>query len=50
MTTEATAVDLFSEGSVTIVALKTEYGIGRTTAYELMNQGSSRTHKSAHVG
>jgi hypothetical protein len=31
--------DLFSEGSVTVKQLGVEFGIGRTTAYELMNAG-----------
>jgi excisionase family DNA binding protein len=31
--------DLFDEGSVTLDGLKKEFGIGRTTAYELMNAG-----------
>jgi excisionase family DNA binding protein len=31
--------DMFEAGSVTIAGLKTEYGIGRTTAYELMTKG-----------
>lgn len=32
-------VDLFAEGAVTIAGLKTEFGIGRTAAYELMAKG-----------
>lgn len=31
--------DLFSAGSVTIEGLETEFGIRRTTAYELMGSG-----------
>lgn len=31
--------DLFANGSVTVAGLKAEYGIGRTTAYELMSKG-----------
>lgn len=34
-----TSEDLFTAGSVTIEGLETEFGIGRTTAYELMNAG-----------
>ena len=34
------AAELFAIGSVTISGLKAEYGISRTKAYELMNDGS----------
>jgi hypothetical protein len=37
MTEVKSEEDLFQEGSVTVDGLKSEYGIGRTTAYELMN-------------
>jgi hypothetical protein len=33
------AVKLFDVGSVTVSGLKTEFGIGRTAAYELMSKG-----------
>ena len=39
MSIEMSSADIFAEGSVTVEGLKTEYGIGRTTAYELMNTG-----------
>lgn len=31
--------DLFAEGSVTVAGLDEEFGIKRSTAYELMNAG-----------
>jgi hypothetical protein len=37
--TGADSANLFDEGSVTLDGLKKEFGIGRTTAYELMNAG-----------
>ncbi|MFO0806225.1 MAG: helix-turn-helix domain-containing protein [Gemmataceae bacterium] len=35
----AAAADLLADGSVTVAGLKTEYGVGRSVAYELMNSG-----------
>lgn len=36
---EKAAEDLLQDGCVTVSGLKTEYGIGRTHAYDLMNAG-----------
>jgi excisionase family DNA binding protein len=36
---EMTTAEVFEQGSVTVAGLKAEYGIGRSTAYELMGAG-----------
>ena len=39
--TNSKRADLFAGGSVTVAGLKAKYGIGRSKAYEMMEQGSS---------
>ncbi|HEV3383920.1 MAG TPA: hypothetical protein VG097_03850 [Gemmata sp.] len=39
MNDEKTETDLFDQGSVTLAGLETEFGIKRSSAYELMNTG-----------
>ncbi len=38
--TEASALDLFTEGSVTVVQARVEYGLNRSRLYELMTSGN----------